>query len=161
MGVVGGFVQKQVVHDDAFHRGESGGHMRGVGVRLQDVFTLTIERLEHSIDRPVEHVGDAQARLRIDGDAPIRFEKRARGRIADMAIAGQFVWKAAHVTGALNIVLTAQRVHPNAAPPDISRRHGKIGNRHHGRAALAVLGNAEPIIDRAVATRCKEPGGGA
>src|SRR6185437_11319585 len=40
----------------------------------------------------------------------------------------------------------------DAGTADIAGRHREIGDRDHGRGALAVLGNAEPVIDRAVAT---------
>src|SRR5258705_11203227 len=50
MGVVGGLVQEQVLHHDAFHRREAGRHMLGVGVGLQDVLALDVDALERAID---------------------------------------------------------------------------------------------------------------
>ena len=58
----------------------------------------------------------------------------------------------AHVAGALDVVLAAQRVHADAGPADIAGRHGEVGDRHHRGRALAVLGDAEAVIDRA---RCR------
>jgi len=37
-----------------------------------------------------------------------------------MAIAGEFMWERAHVAGALHIVLPAQRIDADAAPPEIA-----------------------------------------
>src|SRR5580704_8369126 len=70
-----------------------------------------------------------------------------------MAVAGKLVRERAHVARALHIVLAAQRVHTNAFAPNVSGRHREVGDRHHGRRALAVLGDPKPVIDRAVATR--------
>ncbi len=57
----------------------------------------------------------------------------------------------AHVAGALHVVLAAQRIHADTGPADIAGRHREIGDRHHGGRALAVLGDAETVIDRRVA----------
>jgi hypothetical protein len=68
------------------------------------------------------------------------------------------MWERAHVAGALDIVLSAQRVHPHALAPKIAGRHGEVGNGHDGGRALAVLGDAEAVIDRAVGPGGIEPG---
>lgn len=53
--------------------------------------------------------------------------------------------------GTLDIVLAAKRVNADARASDIAGCHGKVGDRHDGRRTLAVFGNAEAVIDRAVA----------
>ena len=68
--VVRGLVEEQVLDDDAFHRREPGGDVLGVGIGLQDVLALDVEALEGALDRGVEHVGDAQARLGIERRRP-------------------------------------------------------------------------------------------
>jgi hypothetical protein len=45
VGVVCGLVQKQILHDDAFHRGEARRNMLGVGGGLQNVLTLDVDAL--------------------------------------------------------------------------------------------------------------------
>ena len=93
--------------------------------------------------------------------APERLEHLARRVVGDVAVAGEFVRERAHVAGALHVVLAAQRIHADAGPADIAGRHGEVGHAHdHGRA-LAVLGDAEAVIDRAVAAGGIEPRGGA
>ena len=84
--------------------------------------------------------------------------KPPRVAVRDVAIAGQFVRETAHVARALHIILAAQWVHANAAPSDIAGRHGKIGNRHHGGAALAMFGHAQAVIDRAIAVPWRTAG---
>ncbi len=44
MRVVRGLVQEQVVDDHAVHRGEAGGDVLGVGVGLEDVLALDVDR---------------------------------------------------------------------------------------------------------------------
>jgi hypothetical protein len=93
--------------------------------------------------------------------APQRLEHRP-GRVAgDVTIAGQFVRERAHVAGALHVVLPPQRVHADAGAADIAGGHGEVGNGDHRGRALAVLGDAEPVIDRPVAAGRIEAGGGA
>ena len=161
MGVFRRLVQEQVLDDDAFHRGEARRDVLGVRIGLGDVFALHIESLEAAADRVVEHVGNAQALLGIELDTPELLEHVARRVVRNMAVTGELVRERAHVAGALDIVLAAQRVHADALAPDIARRHGDVGHAHdHGRA-LAVLGDAEAIEDRAVAAGGVEPGRGA
>ena len=112
--------------------------------------------------RGVEHVGDAQARL---GDRAARSTAAsnmcAHRVVGDVAVAGELVRERAHVAGALHVVLAAQRVHADAVAADVAGRHGEVGHAHdHGRA-LAVLGDAEAVIDRAIAAGRVEPRGGA
>lgn len=52
-------------------------------------------------------------------------------------------------------------VHPYPFAANVARSHGQIGDAHHRRAALAVLGNAQAVVNRRVATGGVQPGGGA
>ena len=81
--------------------------------------------------------------------------------VGDVAVAGELVRERAHVARALHVVLAAQRVHADADAADVAGRHGEVRHAHdHGRA-LAVLGDAEAVIDRAVAAGRVEPRRGA
>ena len=52
---------------------------------------------------------------------------------------------------ALHVVLATQRVHADAGLADVAGRHREVGHAHdHGRA-LAVLGDAEAVVDGGVA----------
>ena len=157
MRVVRGLVEEEVVHDDAFHRREAGRDMLGVGVGLQDVLALDVDALEGAVDGGVEHVGDAQAGLVVELHAPQALVDVAHRVAGDVAIARQFVREGAHVAGALHVVLAAQRVHADAWPADIAGRHGEVGDGDDGGRALAVLGDAEAVIDRAIAAGGVEP----
>ena len=51
---------------------------------------------------------------------------------------------------ALHVVLAAQRVHADAFAADVAGGHREVGDAHHHRRALRVLGDAEAVVDRAV-----------
>ena len=70
MGVARRLVQEEVLHHDAFHRAQARGDVPGVGIGLGDVLALNVEPLERALDRFIDHVGNAQARLLAERHAP-------------------------------------------------------------------------------------------
>ena len=154
-------VEEQVLHDNAFHRLKAGGHVLGVGIGLKDVFALDVNAFERPIDCGIEHVGDPQARLLVERHAPVFLEQLPRRIDGNVPIARELMRERTHVAGALHVVLTAQRIYADARPADIAGRHGEIGDRHDGGRALAVLGDAEAVVDRTVAAGRVEPRGAA
>ena len=58
---------------------------------------------------------------------------------------GEMVRLAAHVRGALHVVLTAQRIHAGAGLAEVSGEQCEIDQRHHALGALDVLGHAEAV----------------
>ena len=151
MRVLGGLVQEQVLHHHAFHRRKTRGDMLGVGIGLRRILALDVEGLEAAVERGLEHVGNAQARLRIDRHAPLGVELVARHLVGQMPVAGQLMRERAHVAGALHVVLAAQRIHAHAFAAEVAGGHGEVGDAHHHGAALAVLGDAEAVVDGAIA----------
>jgi hypothetical protein len=131
--------------------------MMRVGVGLEDVLALNVNSHERAFDGRVEHVRNTQARLPVERDAPKVLVDRTGGLIGDVPIARELMWEGTHVAGPLHIVLAAQRIDPDAATAKVSSREGEIGDREHRGRALAVLGNAEPIIDRRIAAGGIEP----
>ena len=85
--------------------------------------------------------------------APGRLEQRARGGVRHVPVARQLVRERAHVARALHVVLAAQRVHAHAFAAEVAGGHREVGDAHHHGRALAVLGDAEAVVDRAVAGR--------
>ena len=145
--------QEQVLHDDAFHRGKRGSHVARVRVRLGEVLALDVERAETAVERRLEHVRDAKSWLVADRHIPGRLEVATRDGIRHVPVARQLVRERAHVAGALHVVLSAQRIHAHALAADVAGRHREVRDAHdHGRA-LAVLGDAEAVVNRAVAGR--------
>ena len=79
------------------------------------------------------------------------------GVVGDVPVAGQLVRERAHVAGALHVVLAAQRVHAHALAAEVAGGHGEVGDGHHHGRALAVLGDAQAVVDGAVAAGGIEP----
>ena len=77
MRVARRLVQEQILHHHALHRRETRGHVLGVGIGLQNILALNIDALVGSIDRRVDHVGDAQSRFGLQLDAPGLLEQSA------------------------------------------------------------------------------------
>ncbi len=77
--------------------------------------------------------------------------ERAHRVVGNVAIAREFVRERAHVARALHVVLAAQRIHADAVAADMAGCHREVREPHHHRAALAVFGDAEAVIDRRVA----------
>jgi hypothetical protein len=82
---------------------------------------------------------------------------RTGGLIGDVPIARELMSEGTHAADPLNIGLAAQRIDADATTAKVSGREGEIGDREHRGRALAVLGNAEPIIDRRIAAGGIEP----
>ena len=79
VGEAGGLVEEQVLDDDEVHRPQRRLDVLGVGVGLGDVLALDVEAAEGAGQRRVEHVGDPQARLGVEGQAPqVLVDRRGR-----------------------------------------------------------------------------------
>ena len=117
MRVVGGLVQEQVLHDDAFHRRETGRDVLRVGVGLQDVLALDVEALNVPSTAASSMLGMRRPGSGSSGTPQSASNMRAGRVVGDVAIARQLVRERAHVAGALHVVLAAQRVHADAGRP--------------------------------------------
>ena len=78
-------------------------------------------------------------------------EQRPRRVVGHVPVARELVREGAHVARALDVVLAAERVHADAVAADVARRHGEVRHPHDHRRSLAVLGDAEPVVDRRIA----------
>src|SRR5436190_875009 len=156
----GSLVEEKILDDNAFHLLERRGHVVGIGIGLRNVFALYDKPEECAVERGAEHVGDTQAGFGIERDRPHILEEMTYGVVGDMTIAGEFMRKRAHVARALNIVLAAQRVDANPIAAVVAGGHGEICHRHHHGRALAVFGDAEAVIDGAIAAGSVEARGG-
>ena len=88
MGELGGFVQEDVLNDQAIQRPQGRLDVLGVGIGLGNVLALDVHALEFPSNRCVKHVRNAQPRMGVDRDAPIGLKTRPCGAVADVLIAG-------------------------------------------------------------------------
>ena len=71
--------------------------------------------------------------------------------VGHMPVARELVRERAHVARSLHVVLSAERVDTDTLSTDVAGGHGEVRHAHdHGRA-LAVLGDAEAVVDAGVA----------
>ena len=120
MRVLGRLVDEQVLDDHAFHVLKAGNHVLGVRVRLGDVLAMDVNALKRATDGLVEHVRDAETRLVLELHTPDTLVKLAGRSVGDVAVARELVGERAHVTGALHVVLAAQRIDADALAADIA-----------------------------------------
>src|SRR3546814_18345106 len=85
------FVEEQVMDNDQLHCSKPRRDMLRIGIGLQEILALDIDRTERTVDRGDEHVRDAQPRPGIEADAPIRLEAGAPRTVGNMANARQVV----------------------------------------------------------------------
>src|SRR5690606_22983589 len=151
VGVLGGFVQEQILHYHTLHGGHGGGHVLGVRVGLNNVLALAVQPLEAATQGGVKHIGNAQAGFGLQGHAPGLFKLLTYAVVGDVTVARELVREGAHIAGALHVVLTTQGVHTHAFAAHVAGCHGQVGNRHHGGGTLAVFSHAQTVVNRAVA----------
>ena len=82
-------------------------------------------------------------------DAPGLLHLLAVVGVGDRLIPGEDVGQAAHIAGALDVVLAAQGVDAAAVDADIAAEHGQVGQGLDVVGAHGVLGNAHAVDDGA------------
>jgi hypothetical protein len=157
---LGRLVLEQVLYDEQVERRQSRVHVLGVRVGLRDVLALDEQRAERAVERGVEHVRDPQPGLLEDRRPPEVVVDLAHRGVRHVPVAGQLVRERAHVAGALHVVLSTQRVDADALAADVAGGHREVGHAHHHRGALAVLGDAEAVVNRRVRPGGIHPRGG-
>ena len=144
-----GLREEDLVRDDELAGVDRGADVRGVGVGLDDVLAEHDQRLELAGDGRVEHLRDPEAALGPDRNAPGRLEPGADLGVGDLLVAGEDVGHRAHVGGALDVVLPAQRVRAAAVGgADAAGQRREVAERPHALGAVRVLGDPEPPDDR-------------
>lgn len=102
-----------------------------VWVALRDVFPYHIHALERAGHGRVQHIGKAQAGLRVERDTPFGLETLAGGVVGDEAVAAKYMGPATQAATPLHIDLAAQRVYPHAFAPQHATGQGQVAQAHH------------------------------
>ena len=66
MGIFGSFIEKNILHHQAVKLRQRLGDVLGIRIGLNDVFALAIHAFELPRQRGIEHVWNAQTRLRVE-----------------------------------------------------------------------------------------------
>ncbi len=102
------------------------------------------------IDQDVHHDGDLVAGLWLADavrEAPGVGKLLVDALISDLLVTGEDVWETAHVTGALDIVLTTERVHAGTGLAQVAGEHLDVRDRPDVVHADGVLGDAHRVED--------------
>ena len=102
--------------------------MVDIRIGYQWIFTDDIKGFEGAVVGRRYHLGGRQAGLvgklvHIPG----LLHALARCGINDFLISGIHIRQPAHVTGALDVVLTAQRIDTTARDAQVAAKHGQVG----------------------------------
>src|SRR5882672_11807915 len=119
MREAGGLVEEQVLHDDTFHFAHRGGDVQRIGIGLRKILALYVHALEAAIERRLEHVWNAQARISEQIHTPRGLEELTGLGIRNVPVTAEFMRERTHVTGALHVVLAAQRADADALATEI------------------------------------------
>src|SRR5688500_5860911 len=161
MGVLRRLVDEEILHDQAFERGERRRHVLRIRVRLREVLALHVQALEAAIERRLEHVRYAQSRVGGERAAAAALEEAAYRGVRAVTVAAELVREGSHVAGALDVVLAAQGIDTYALAAEVAGRHREVRDCHRHGCALTVLGDAEAVVDRRVGGAGIEPSRGA
>ena len=162
VGELGRLVEEQVLDDEQSSAASAACTCVVLGSDWAMSSPCTNRPLERAVDARRRTCWGCAGRARRAAGVPHSCSKTlAHGVVGDVAVAGQLVGERAHVARALHVVLAAQRVDADAVAPDVAGGHGEVGHAHHHRRALAVLGDAEAVVDGRVAAGGVEAGGGA
>ena len=132
---------------------------RGVRVGLRDVLADDVQRPQPPRRARRANISGMRSPGRAGTRTPQAASNRARTcGVGDALVAGQQVGQRAHVRGALDVVLPAQRNDAAAAGgADGAREDGQVGQRADAVGAVGVLGDAEAVDDRRLARGAVEP----
>jgi hypothetical protein len=124
--------------------------VRGVGIGLRGILADHVQRGELLRLHGVDHLREMPAILRNDVAAPRLLEFRSMLRLLDVLESRQLVRERPHVSAALNVVLSAQRIASAAVPSDVTREQREIDQRKTLSTALwcSVMPSVQQIIAR-------------
>src|SRR5262249_14857350 len=129
---------------------ERFSNVLGIWIGLRDILALDVNSFKTPVQRRIKHIGDSESWFGIERYAPFAFKRGAHLRIRDMAVAAVFMRERADIVRALHVVLPAQGIDANAGAAEIAGYHCQVDHRQNRSAALAMLGDAKPIVNRRV-----------
>ena len=134
-----------------------------LGVRIRDnrVFTHQVHTLDlvRVLVERVEHFRNVETELALrDGlDAPVVCDLLCKVRVHDREVAGVYVRQCSHITGSLNIVLTAECVDTASRLSDVSKESLDECDRANVVDTNGVLGDTETVDECGLVLALVEP----
>ena len=121
------FRQEDVLDDEKIEVLQGRLDMGEIGIGQHGVFTHDIEGLDLSLVGGVHDFHDGFPRFGRERRIPGLFEFRPRLVVGDRLVGGEDVGQRPHVAGALDVVLSAQRIDAAALDADLAAEHGQVG----------------------------------
>ena len=141
------FGHEDVLNHDKIERIKTAAHQPEIGLRLQRIFPHDVVGLDLAFQRQVRHFGDARPDPivhRRNVNPPGVGELLPNGRIGDVLIAGEHIGQHAHITGPLDIVLTAHRSDADGRATEITGQQRQACEPFDHINGLPKLGDAHP-----------------
>ncbi|KAF5042192.1 hypothetical protein DSECCO2_515170 [anaerobic digester metagenome] len=164
VGEVARLGQEDVLDDQELEVLEPFLDVVEVGVGEHRVLAHDVHRFEFAgfVGEDVDHLGDGVADSALGKlvDAPHLLHLLLRRLVGDLLVAGEDVREGSHVTGALDVVLAAERVDAATGPAHVAGEHHQVGGRFDIVDADGVLGDAHRVDERGDVGGCDPLGRG-
>ena len=143
----GGFRQENVLDHQEFAVFQGVFHMVQVGIGHHGILTHDIQAPYAASFHGVHDFSNGQAGFTGEGNTPGLFKLFPGSVVEDLLIGGEIGGQTAHVTGTLDIVLTAQGVDTAAVLADLAAQQCQVGGAHDTLGAGGVLSDTHGIVD--------------
>src|SRR3954449_1685378 len=141
VGELGRLGEEDVLDDEELERRERLADLVDVRVRQERVLAHHVHAAHAALERGGDDLGDRQALVRVERDAPRLLEALAHAGRVDGLVVRIHHRDQPGVGRALHVVLAAQRVQPRAGPADVA------GDRAHRDQAARVVGARRVLGD--------------
>src|SRR3954454_11086328 len=141
VGELGRLGQEDVLDDEELEGRERLADLVDVRVRQERVLAHHVHAAHAALERGGDDLGDRQALVRVERDAPRLLEALAHAGRVDRLVVRIHHRDQAGVGRALHVVLAAQRVQSRAGPADVA------GDRAHRDQAARVVGARRVLGD--------------
>ncbi len=148
MGELRSLGREDVLHDQVVEPAEQAHGPRLVGFAARRVLTHDVSGSQLAMLHRLEHLAEVVAlflgKLRA---VPRASELLVDARIGQVLESGEARRDGAHVTAALNVVLTSQGVEAAAIAADLPGEECEVDQRQHVVGGVVMLGDAEGPAD--------------
>ena len=130
-----------------------------IGIRHHGILAHDIQAANLAFFNGVHYFGYGEAGLGGQLYAPCLFKLFANLILEYLLVCGIVGGQAAHIAGALNVVLTAQGVYAAAILADLAAEQSQVGDAHNALGTGGVLGKAHCVVDAGLICLGIETGG--
>ena len=122
--------------------------MIGIGVGHHRIFAVDVQAFDLSANGCAEYVGSVNSDFIAERNTPGVFEFLHHFGICNLLISRKVGGLRSHIAGALDIVLSAQRIDAAARPAQLAAEHRHIRHGHYALGTGGMFCNPETIDNR-------------